>query len=117
MCYQKITSLAIILSFAFVAALSAQEEAPRKLRRPLEVLSLDVDAGAVAATGAETEDEHVANASTKLPHVDDQGRVRGGNVADRVRSMRRRAVDVNLSRSFFTRYANAAALPTKELSR
>ena len=101
--YLKITSLAFLFSMTAVAAVHAQEDEPRRLRRPLEVLSLDGNQAAARVVSAdETSGAAGVIANTTLPQVDNDGHVRDGGVAERLRTMRRRAVDVNLTRSFFT---------------
>jgi uncharacterized repeat protein (TIGR01451 family) len=100
--YFKITSLAFFLSMTAVAVVYAQEDEPRRLRRPLEVLSLDHQGASQVVSANEASEAAGVIGNTTLPQVDNDGHVRDGGLAERLQAMRRRAVDINLSRSFFT---------------
>jgi uncharacterized repeat protein (TIGR01451 family) len=98
--YYKITSLALLFSLSAVALANAQDDAPRRLRRPMEVVTLQDNGGmTVAASASESTGTEIV-ADTTMPQAKRDSHSHTGSVADRMRSMRRRAVDLNLGRSF-----------------
>ena len=98
-------SFIVVVSVPFVLPVTAQtaDQPPRMLRRPLEVLSLDDKPKTIPVSATEETGQQPARIpSTTLPQVTPDGVSQQVDVSQRLRSMRRQAVDIDLSRSFFT---------------
>ena len=98
-------SFMMVVSVPFALPVTAQtaDQPPRKLRRPLEVLSLDDKPQAIAVSATEDSAKKPNRIpSTTLPQVSPDGVPQQVGVSQRLRNMRRQAVDIDLSRSFFT---------------